>query len=179
MFTKSKMALLCLLVSPWLAAQSLTPEKGMIVGAEEIESVSLTVLPDGQGLPAGGGTAQQGEALYQAQCASCHGSQGNNGIVVPLAGTDKPASGTGWSVGASWPYATSIFDYVRRAMPPFAPKQLSESQTYALTAYILYLNGLAEYEQVIDRDSLVGIKMPALEYTRNKWEAEEKYYKSP
>lgn len=164
----------CLLFSPWVFADEvIAPRLGQSMSADEVEAVSLTVLPSGQGLPAGRGSVQQGQKLYVEKCASCHGDAGNNGIVIALAG--RPKNGSDWSAGSSWPYSTSLFDYIRRAMPPYAPKQLNANETYALTAYVLKLNGLVESHAVINAESLPKIKMPAESYTHNRWEKVERY----
>lgn len=155
--------------------EELTPSLGKTISSHEVESINITVLPDGRGLPKGEGSAKQGEALYQTKCQSCHGINGIGGLVYALAG--KPKQGIDWSVGSSWPYATSIYSYIRRAMPPFSPKTLTENEVYALTAYILYLNGLAPLKKMQNQDTLTTIKMPALQYTSSKWEKSEKHVK--
>lgn len=144
------------------------PKLGQAMTIEESQQLSITVFPDGSGLPLGGGSAAAGESLYSEKCAGCHGIGGRDGAAKALAGA--PSKGVDWSVGTSWPYATSIYDYIRRAMPPHEVKQLSGDEAYSLTAYILYLNDLIEYEERVDRASLPLIKMPAQEYSISKWE---------
>ena len=91
-----------------------------------------------------------------------------------IAMVGKPQHGTDWTVGSVYEYATSIFDYVRRGMPAFSPKQLSADQVYSVTAYILYLNKLAEIDEAIDQTSLPKKRMPATAYSRSKWDESEK-----
>ncbi|WP_281558058.1 cytochrome c [Thalassomonas sp. RHCl1] len=149
-----------------------TPLLGKALTVNEIKSISTTVFPDGKGLPHGSGTAADGEKIYAQQCAACHAQDGSGGVGPKL--VSKPEKGPYWSTGGAWPYATSIFDYVRRAMPPANVKQLSSDEVYALTAYLLYLNGLVEHNQVLNNETLALIKMPARDYVSSKWQKEEK-----
>ncbi len=163
-----------LLGLPVLAAAEPVPDLGRDLAAEQIAPYAITVFPDGRGLPAGSGTVAEGLDLYEGACASCHGEAGVEGPAARLVGDDG-FIGLGdplrilrvrkypllvLSVGGMWPYATSIFDYVRRAMPHTAPKSLTDDEVYALTAYILYLNDLVERDAVLDRTSLPSIVMP-------------------
>jgi len=140
----------------------------------EIQKYDITVFPDGKNLPKGAGNVLQGKQLYKNQCQLCHGETGIEGPAARLAGSD------GWfsfsdplrilridkypvlliSVGSMWPYATSILDYIRRAMPHYAPKSLSNDKSYALTAYILYLNGIVKEEAILDKENILKINMP-------------------
>ncbi|MDX5299664.1 MAG: cytochrome c, partial [Gammaproteobacteria bacterium] len=113
----------------------------------------------------------------------CHGEDGIEGPAARLAGSDGFFSLSDplrilrinqypllvLSVGAQWPYATSVFDYTRRAMPHHAPKSLSDEEVYALTAYLLYLNGLVEKNAVLDAESLPRVTMPGLERSVSAW----------
>jgi mono/diheme cytochrome c family protein len=114
------------------------PDLGRVVTAQEIAAWSLSVGPDGAGLPAGSGTPKQGEAVYTAKCVACHGEKGagrpNDALVGGIGSLpgDKPPVRT---VGSYWPYATTIFDYVRRAMPYNESKSLTNDEVYAVTAY--------------------------------------------
>jgi mono/diheme cytochrome c family protein len=149
------------------------------LGAGEIARWSITVFPDGRNLPPGRGSVAEGAALYATQCAACHGKTGMEGPAARLAGSDGFFGFTDplrifrirtnpllvMSVGAQWPYATSIFDYVRRAMPPQAPKSLTNAEVYALTAYVLYLNDLVGEQAVMDAESLVRVEMPGAQRT--------------
>ncbi len=110
----------------------------------------IDVRPDGQGLPPGHGNVRDGAALYAARCAGCHGARGEGAAAEALAGgqgslaSAKPLR----TVGSYWPYATTLFDYVRRAMPFDAPQSLSADETYAVSAYVLHLNGLLPEEAI-------------------------------
>ena len=153
------------------------PHLGKNLTKEEINFISITVFPDGEGLPQGSGTAKIGEQIYNGQCAYCHGVNGNGNKkyhVPALAG--KPKNGSDWSTGSAWPYATSIFDYIRRAMPPHSVKKFAADEVYALTAYVLKMNGFVDEKQVINQENLSKIEMPARKYFRNKWDDEEQYY---
>ena len=169
MFTLSRTALL-MLALVLLTSDSSGDDVSVDLGAPVRESAlapwSITVFPNGQGLPSGQGSVSEGRALYQNQCVQCHGPTGSEGPAARLAGPDgfvRPDHGAllSMSVGSRWPYATSIFDYVRRAMPHTAPKSLTNDQVYALTAYILRLNDLVPDEFILTREKLPGIAMPA------------------
>ncbi|WP_027173872.1 cytochrome c [Methylobacterium sp. 10] len=122
----------------------------------------IEVRADGQGLPAGHGSVRQGEALFGARCAGCHGAQGEGSAADRLAGglgslaTGKPVR----TVGSFWPHATTLFDYIRRAMPYDAPQSLSADETYALSAYVLHLNGILPEGAELDAASLPKVRMP-------------------
>lgn len=122
----------------------------------------LLVLPDGQGLPAGSGTAAAGKQLYLIHCASCHGVDGNNGPNDKLVGgvgslsSQQPTR----TVGSYWPVATTLFDFIRRAMPYLAPGTLSDADVYAVTAYVLYLNDIVSQTAHLDATSLPQVVMP-------------------
>lgn len=140
---------------------------GIPATAQEIAGWDIDIRPDGAGLPVGSGTAQQGEPLYETKCAACHGSFGEGeGRWSRLAGgqdslTNQGADGRPEkSVGSYWPYASTLFDYIRRAMPYTEPMTLSAKEAYALSAYVLYLNDLIEYDFVLDAQSLPNIVMP-------------------
>lgn len=143
-----------------LVAQE-SPRLGTPISEAQLQGWDLIVSPDGEGLPAGSGTASQGKLVYEQQCAACHGLEAQGGAGVPgLAGgstTSRPALLT---VGSYWPYTSTLYDYVRRAMPPMAPKSLSDTQVYQVVAYILHLNGLVGAEVVLDSASLPKIQMP-------------------
>jgi cytochrome c len=129
----------------------------------EIAGWDIDVRPDGQGLPKGQGSVSQGEGMYEAKCASCHGLFGEGeGRWPPLAGgedsltEDRPHK----TVGSYWPYASTLWDYINRAMPFPAPQTLSVEEVYAISAYVLYLNDLVEDDFVLTQDNLASIKMP-------------------
>ena len=129
---------------------------------QQIAGWDIDISPDGAGLPPGRGDVRQGEAIFAAQCASCHGAHGEGKPMVRLAGgigtlrDKKPVK----TVGSFWPYATTLFDYVRRAMPLNAPQSLTPNEVYAVSAYVLFLNGIVPQDATLDADSLAKIKMP-------------------
>ena len=131
---------------------------------EEIKGWDIDVSPDGAGLPPGHGDAQQGEAIFAEKCASCHGAHGEGKPMDRLVGgmgTLAPDKGPPIkTVGSYWPYATTLFDYVRRAMPWDRPKSLSDEEVYSVAAYILYLNKVIGQDDVIDAQSLPKVAMP-------------------
>ena len=128
----------------------------------EIALWDIDVGPDGQGLPDGSGTVARGKELYQQNCEVCHGTNGVGGLYDRLAGgrgsltTDKPIK----TIGSYWPYAPTLFDYIRRAMPFPAPGSLSNDDTYALVAYLLSLNEILPADGKVDRQTLPKIAMP-------------------
>ena len=143
------------------AAES--PNLGQVGTPEEIASWDISIGPDGVGLPPGSGTPKQGEAVYAGKCVTCHGEKGAGKPNDQLAGGqgtlpgDKPPVKT---VGSFWPYATTIFDYVRRAMPYNESKSLTNDETYAVVAYILNLNGIIADNNTMDAQTLRKVKMP-------------------
>jgi mono/diheme cytochrome c family protein len=139
------------------------PNLGETPSDELIAAWDISIGPDGTGLPPGSGTAIEGESLYTtATCIACHGQGGegllNDRLVGGHGTIGGPASRK--TVGSYWPYATTIFDYIRRAMPYLQPQSLSDNETYALTAYLLYLNGIIDQDEVMDADSLPAVEMP-------------------
>ena len=140
-----------------------SPNLGKPISPEDLSSWDISVGPDGAGLPPGSGTAKQGEAVFTAKCQACHGEKGAgrpNDRLVGGQGSlpgDKPPVKT---VGSFWPYATTLFDYVRRAMPYVESKSLSPDETYAVVAYILNLNGVVGDTDVINAQTLPSVKMP-------------------
>jgi cytochrome c len=129
---------------------------------EEVKAWDISVAPDGTGLPEGSGTAAQGKDVYASKCAKCHGSQGQGGDEGPLAGGQGTLRGPKplKTVGSYWPYATTLFDYVNRAMPFKQPGTLTHNQVYAVVAYVLQLNGIVAENTVLDAKSLPQVKMP-------------------
>lgn len=129
---------------------------------DAIAAWDIDVRPDGQGLPQGHGSVRDGAALFAARCAGCHGARGEGAAAEALAGgrgslaSAKPKR----TVGSYWPYATTLFDYVRRAMPFDAPQSLSADETYAVSAYVLHLNGLLPEAASLDAASLPKVVMP-------------------
>lgn len=131
---------------------------GRAASGKEIDSLNIDVRPDGQGLPAGEGHVQEGKAIYAAKCASCHGANGVEGPYNHLVATDTSKAKT---IGNYWPYATTVFDYIKRAMPFNAPGSLTNNEVYHLTAYLLHANHLIDSTTVVNAQSLPKVVMPA------------------
>jgi len=143
-------------------APSRQPAFGAAVSAEEIARWDISIPPSGAGLPAGSGTAKQGAAVYGAKCLACHGEKGAGKPADVLVGgigslaTARPVR----TVGSYWPYATTLFDYVRRAMPITNPLSLTDDEVYAVSAYVLFLNGIVAEDAVMNAQTLPQVKMP-------------------
>ena len=135
---------------------------GTPMTAEEIEAWGPIVGPDGEGLPAGGGTAAEGRALYDRRCAACHGPTGQEGPDDLLAGGQGSLAGdrARKTVGSYWPAATTLWDYVNRAMPFNQPGSLATDEVYAVVAYVLYLNDLVGEDDPVDAGTLPRVEMP-------------------
>jgi S-disulfanyl-L-cysteine oxidoreductase SoxD len=143
-----------------------TPEQrfgfGQPATAAEIAGWDIDVAADGAGLPPGSGSVAQGEALFARLGAACHGAKGEGGFGPPLVGgigslaTDKPVK----TIGSYWPYAPTLFDYIRRAMPADNPKSLKPDEVYALCAYLLHLNGIVPADAVMNAKTLPQVVMP-------------------
>ena len=139
------------------------PHFGKPVTAQELAPWDISIGPDGAGLPPGKGTVAQGEAVFAAKCQACHGEKGVGGPNDTLVGgMDSLATGKSpvKTVGSYWPYATTLFDYIRRAMPFPETKSLTNDEIYAVSAYILNLNGIVGTDEVLDAQSLPKVKMP-------------------
>jgi mono/diheme cytochrome c family protein len=141
---------------------------GQTPGQALIDQMNIDVLPDGTGLPPGSGTVAHGADVYAQRCAACHGKTGKEGGVGPVLVSSSPApykTGDVATVGNYWPFATTIFDYVRRAMPFDVPDSLSDSDYYAVVAYLLNANQIIGPNDAIDAQSLPKVQMP----NRNKF----------
>ena len=138
------------------------PRLGRPASPEEIASWDITIAPDGIGLPHGSGTARQGEPIYVAKCQGCHGVKGTGGPNLALAGGNGTIGQPNQlkTIGSFWPYATTIFDYVFTSMPYQETKSLTHDETYALTAYLLHINGIIGETDVLDANTLPKVKMP-------------------
>lgn len=163
MWKRSAIALaLALTGAATLAAQSPRFGVGRPPTPEEIRELGSAIAPDGGGLPGGSGTVAAGRELFAAQCARCHGPNGEGDVGARLVGgqgtlrTARPLK----TVGSFWPYATTLWDYVNRAMPFDQPGLLQPAEVYAAVAYILNLNGIIADNVVIDAASLPKVKMP-------------------
>ena len=122
----------------------------------------IDVKPDGEGLPTGSGSVEEGRRVYELSCVQCHGPTGTEGPNDRLvANGEWEQWPPGRAFGAFWPYATTFFDYTRRAMPQLTPGTLSNDEVYAVVAYVLHLNGLLLEDAVLDAQSLAAIEMPA------------------
>jgi cytochrome c len=139
-----------------------SPHLGTPMSKSEVAKWNRTIFPDGRGLPPGHGTAREGRALYVEKCASCHGDRGQGATAEDLVSGPEPptAAKPSKAIGSYWPYATTIFDFIRRSMPPANPDTLSSDQTYALTAYLLAANGIIGKSDEMNARSLPKIKMP-------------------
>jgi cytochrome c len=138
------------------------PALGVPISEAEAEAIDFVVMPDGRGLPAGSGDAHQGLVVYQRECRICHGDGGQGGPNDRLTGghgslaSSQPVK----TIGSYWPYATTVFDYVRRAMPYHQPGMLTADEVYAVTAYLLAENDVIDRDQVLDAETLPGVQMP-------------------
>jgi cytochrome c len=138
------------------------PNFGLPATAEEVAAWDISIPPDGSGLPPGSGTVKEGAAVYATKCVACHGEKGVGKPADALVGgIGTLASGTPLrTVGSYWPYATTLFDYIRRAMPYDRPMSLSNDEVYAVSAYILALNGIVPEDATADARSLPKVEMP-------------------
>mgnify|MGYP003342400865 FL=1 len=139
------------------------PKFGKPISEADAKGWDISIAPDGKGLPDGSGTPAQGAAIYAQKCASCHGAKGEGGVSPRLfggQGTLKAPAQEVLTVGSYWPYATMVFDFVRRAMPWNAPKSLTNDEVYATVAYILSLNGIIKDTDVLDKNTIMKVQMP-------------------
>ena len=151
-------------------AQTPTYNRGRAASAEEIRAWDISIDPEGKGLPPGRGTAQEGAAIYARRCAVCHGPTGAEGeppakgrrtapVLVGGKGTLNTPNPVR-TIGSFWPVATPIWDYINRAMPLFEEGSLQPAELYALTAFLLYRNGIIQESDVMDAQSLPKVQMP-------------------
>jgi S-disulfanyl-L-cysteine oxidoreductase SoxD len=170
-------ALLLVLAAPALAQPDSKegPKLGKPIAAEDLAPWDISIGPDGAGLPPGDGTVKAGEATFAAKCQPCHNEKGAgtpNDRLVGGRGSlpgDKPAVKT---VGSYWPYATTLFDYIRRAMPLYESKSLTNDEVYGLVAYLLNLNGVIAESETMNAQTLPKVAMPNrdgfIRFTRGK-----------
>ena len=138
------------------------PDLGQPASPAAVAAADISIGPDGAGLPPGSGDVAGGARVYAEKCQSCHGAEGGGlpndrltGGIGSLA-SERPVK----TVASYWPYATTLFDYVRRAMPLQAPQSLSDDEVYAVTAYLLSIDGIVPGDAVMDARSLPAVPMP-------------------
>lgn len=163
-FSKPLLVVTILVASVTVWAQTEKYEGvGRTATPEEIRAQDITVLPSGHGLPPGEGTAKEGAAIYTAQCAMCHGATGKEGgPLAPKLIGDTPSERGPMT---SWPFATTVWDYINRAMPRYRERTLTPSQIYAVTAFLLYRSGIIKETDVMNAKTLAEVRMP----NRNGW----------
>lgn len=159
-FSAFVFAALCFAGVGW--PQAPHPNLGRPLTPDEIRKLDITITPDGKGLPEGSGSVAAGAKVYAERCQVCHGAEGKGGPQDQLTGgigtmgSAKPVK----TPVSYWPSATTIFDYVRRAMPLQTPESLTNDDVYAVTAYILSIDGVVPKDAVLDAKSLPQVKMP-------------------
>ncbi|MFH1814312.1 MAG: cytochrome c [Pseudomonadota bacterium] len=138
------------------------PKLGTPVTADTLIAQTLNVFPDGRGLPSGQGSVAEGARLFARHCAGCHGKDGRGGTAEELTGASRPLDhpAADKTIGSYWPYATTLFDFIRRAKPMGAPGTLSADEVYALSAWLLHANGLIGADTVMDAARLAALRMP-------------------
>jgi cytochrome c len=140
---------------------NLRPNLGKPIMPAELAPWNITILPDGTNLPPGSGKAAEGEKVYAEKCSACHGEKGQGGIAGQvIGGPPKATLDGGKTIANFWPAATTLFDFIRRAMPYSAPKSLTDQEVYALTAYLLAANKLIGENDEINAKTLPQVKMP-------------------
>lgn len=152
-----------------------TPHLGQAITSEEISIWDTSIFPDGEGLPEGEGSVHQGKKIFQSRCISCHGKDGLGHTADQLAGANMSLTSQypEKTIGNYWPYATTLFDFIRRSMPMDTPGSLTDNETYALTAYLLYLNNIFDENGKMTSEELVEIKMPNYNGFINVYETEK------
>jgi mono/diheme cytochrome c family protein len=164
MFSRSAVALAACTVALAVAvADGRRYNIGHIASPEEIRAAGISIPPDGTGLPPGSGNAIEGRGVYRVHCAACHGPNGQGSTAYPALvggrGSLKSNEPT-LTVGSYWPYATTVWDYINRAMPYTDAGSLTPPQVYSVTAYILFMNGIVGERDKLDKMSLPKVRMP-------------------
>jgi cytochrome c len=164
MFTPKRAIFTASLLLAMMADASLaeTPNLGKPIDEAAIAAWDISILPDGTGLPKGSGTPAQGAVIFADKCAACHGDNGRGGSAAAVV-DDRQIVGISAAqktIKNFWPYSTTIFDFIRRAMPFQMPRSLADDEVYALTAYILAENKLIGAGDMMDAQTLPKVKMP-------------------
>ena len=162
-----------------VAAAQAPPQRfgfGQPATPDQIAAIDIDVRPDGTGLPAGKGTAREGAEIYTRRCAACHGARGEGGQADALVGTEPKTSApfgpeyekwrngrtdVPFTIGNYWPYATTLFDYIRRAMPTTSPGALTSDETYSVVAWLLAQNQIIPDDAEMNAQTLPRVIMPA------------------
>jgi S-disulfanyl-L-cysteine oxidoreductase SoxD len=154
--------LACALTLASGAALAQSPNLGTPISEADVRAWDISILPDGSNLPPGSGNPEQGARIFAAKCAACHGEHAKGGTNAALVGGMPLTTGidTPKTIANFWPYATTLFDFTRRAMPWQAPRTLTDDEVYALTAYILSLNKLVGPNDVMNAQTLPKVRMP-------------------
>lgn len=167
-----------------LAQQAAPIPLGRPALPQEIAAWDIDVRPDGVGLPAGKGSAKDGEKIYLERCAACHGEFGEGAgrfpVLVGGHGTlTKEAPDK--TIGSFWPYASTVFDYVRRAMPFGSAQSLTADETYALTAFLLSMNEVVKDDFVLSKENFASVKLPNVEafYDDDRETTEKAFWREP
>jgi mono/diheme cytochrome c family protein len=143
------------------AALAEGPNLGKPIDPADIAAWDISIMPDGTGLPPGSGTAAQGAPVFKQKCAACHGENGEGGIAGQVVGGPPRASlDGGKTIPNFWPYATTLFDFIRRAMPYTQPRSLTDQEVYALSAFLLARNKLIGENDTMNAETLPKVKMP-------------------
>src|ERR1700730_928406 len=161
MFTRNLRGFAVMLAFGAGATFAQAPNLGKPISPAEIAGWDINILPDGSGLPSGSGTPAEGARVYAAKCLACHGQDGKGGPSAKLVGGEPiKAMDAEKTIANFWPYATTLYDYIRRAMPWTKPRSLTNEEVYALTAYILSLNKLIGENDTMNAQTLPKVRMP-------------------
>lgn len=154
-------AILALCFSTAASARE-APQLGKPMSADDIARWQLNVFPDGKGLPTGKGTAAEGKPLFNTYCAGCHGEAGRGNTADELVGEPKPPTAENPTkvIGSYWPFATTLYDFIHRSMPPTAPGSLNPDEIYSIVAYLLNANGITGEADVMSNETLAKVRMP-------------------
>lgn len=154
-----------ILLAAWMApagSQEARIQLGTPISEDQLSGFDLIAAPDGSGMPPGAGTARQGRAVYELNCLRCHAvnGEGVSGNTIIAGGDMRSEESPLRTVGSYWPHASTLFDFIRRAMPADAPKTLSDDEVYQVTAYVLFLNGIVGEDESVNSETLTAIAMP-------------------